>query len=457
MRDSEIQKIAFVGDYLPRKCGIATFTHDMYASVAGLYPDTECFVVPVNDRPEGYDYPLEVRFEIDEQDLDSYRRAADFLNFANTDVVCLQHEYGIYGGPAGSHILGLMRDLRMPVVTTLHTVLRDPDPDQRRVLIELAELSARVVVMTERAKAFLKEIYDVPESKIDLIAHGIPDTPFVDPNPFKVQFGVEGRLVALTFGLLSPNKGIEHMLRAVPEILKAFPNFTYIVLGATHPDLVREHGESYRLGLERLARELGIEGHVIFYNRFVKLNQLTEFIRAADIYVTPYLNVAQITSGTLAYSFGCGKAVVSTPYWHAEELLADGLGVIVPFADPPALAREICGLLRDEPRRLAMCMKAYELGREMIWDRSAQHYMESFQVTRLSKQVQSFKPLAVRTLAEQQAERPPWRLDHLTRMTDSTGMFQQIVALPHLEVAALGSLQTNLRRKPYFKSLDCCC
>jgi glycosyltransferase involved in cell wall biosynthesis len=371
MRTSEIRKIAFVGDYLPRKCGIATFTHDMYASVAGGFPDAECFVVPVNDRPEGYDYPPEVRFEIDEPDLESYCRAADFLNFANTDVVCLQHEYGIYGGAAGGHVLGLLRDLRMPVVTTLHTVLREPDIDQRRVLTQLAALSARVVVMTERASTFLREVYGVPEAKIDLIAHGIPDTPFVDPNLYKDQFGVAGRLVALTFGLLSPNKGIEHMLRAVPEILKSFPDFVYIVLGATHPGLVRDQGERYRLSLERLARELGIKKHVIFYNRFVELNELTEFIRAADVYVTPYLNPAQITSGTLAYSFGCGKPIVSTPYWHAEELLADGRGVLVPFADPKALAREICGLLRDEPRRRAMCEQAYRLGRGMIWEHSA--------------------------------------------------------------------------------------
>ncbi len=424
MRKSEIRKIAFVGDYLPRKCGIATFTHDMCDSVANRFPDTECFVVPVNDCHEGYDYPPEVRFEIQEQDLESYLRAADFLNFANTDVVCLQHEYGIYGGTAGSHILGLLRDLRMPVVTTLHTVLREPDADQRRVLMDLAAVSARVAVMTERARTFLQEIYGISDAKIDLIAHGIPDTPFVDPNPYKEQFGVEGRLVGLTFGLLSPNKGIEHMLRAVPEILKAFPNFVYLVLGATHPALVREHGESYRLGLERLARKLGIDKHVIFYNRFVELKELTEFIRAADIYVTPYLNPAQITSGTLAYSFGCGKPIVSTPYWHAEELLADGRGVIVPFADPKALAREICGLLGDEPRRAAMCEQAYRLGREMIWEQSAAHYMESFQKTRLGRQDQPFKPLAVRTLAEQQADLPDWRLDHLSRMTDATGMLQ---------------------------------
>jgi len=424
MPDSKIRKIAFVGDYLPRKCGIATFTHDMYASVAGRFPDAQCFVVPVNDRPEGYDYPPEVRFEIEEQDLESYRRAADFLNFANTDVVCLQHEYGIYGGVAGSHILGLLRDLRMPVVTTFHTVLREPDVDQRRVLKELAALSARVVVMTERARTFLRGIYGVPEAKIDLIAHGIPDTPFVDPDLYKDQFGVGGRLVALTFGLLSPNKGIEHMLRAVPEVHESFPDFVYIVLGATHPGLVREQGERYRLSLERLARDLGISKQVIFYNRFVELKELTEFIRAADVYVTPYLNPAQITSGTLAYSFGCGKAIVSTPYWHAEELLADGRGVLVPFADSGALAREICGLLRDEPRRNAMCEQAYRLGRGMIWAHSARLYMESFQQARLGRQDQPFKPLAVRTLAEQQAELPAWRLDHLARLTDATGMFQ---------------------------------
>jgi glycosyltransferase involved in cell wall biosynthesis len=424
MSTSEIRKIAFVGDYLPRKCGIATFTHDMYASVSSRFPDTECLVVPVNDQPEGYNYPPEVRFEIDEPDLESYQRAADFLNFANTDVVCLQHEYGIYGGAAGSHVLGLVRDLRMPVVTTCHTILREPDGNQRRVLTALAGLSARVVVMTERARMFLREIYSVPDAKIDVIAHGIPDTPFVDPNLYKDQFGVAGRQVALTFGLLSPAKGIEHMLQAVPTILESFPNFVYLVLGATHPALVRDQGERYRLSLERQARDLGIKKHVIFYNRFVELNELTEFIRAADVYVTPYLNAAQITSGTLAYSFGCGKAIVSTPYWHAEELLADGRGVLVGFADPRALAREICGLLSDEPRREAMCEQAYRLGREMIWEHSAEKYMQSFQRTRLGRQEQPVKPLAIRTLAEQQAELPDWRFDHLVRMTDSTGILQ---------------------------------
>ena len=317
MQHSDIRKVAFVGDYLPRKCGIATFTHDMHASIKARFPQAECFVVPVNDRREGYDYPPEVRFEIDEPDLEGYRRAADFLNFANTDVVCLQHEYGIFGGTAGGYVLNLVRDLLVPVVTTFHTVLQEPNDDQRRVLIELAALSARVVVMTEKARAFLEDIYNVPSAKIDVIAHGIPDVPFADPNPFKEQFDVSGRLVGLTFGLLSPNKGIEHVLRAIPAILEAIPNFVYVVVGATHPDLVRDQGERYRLSLERLARVLGIAKHVIFYNRFVELEELTQFIQASDVYLTPYLNRAQITSGTLAYAFGCGKAVVSTPYWHA--------------------------------------------------------------------------------------------------------------------------------------------
>jgi glycosyltransferase involved in cell wall biosynthesis len=423
-RNSEIQKIAFVGDYLPRKCGIATFTYDLCTSVATQYPGTDAFVVPINDVPQGYEYPAEVRFEIEEQEVDSYLRAADFLNFATTDIVSLQHEFGIFGGSAGSHIVRLLRDLRMPVVTTLHTVLRDPTADQRRVLSQIAELSARLVVMSERAAKFLRDVYGISDAKIDLIAHGIPDMPFVDPNFYKDQFGVEGRFVALTFGLLSPNKGIEQMLRAMPAILREFPNFVYIVLGATHPSLIREQGERYRISLERLAKDLGIKPNVSFYNRFVAIDELIEFIGMADIYITPYLNPAQITSGTLAYSFGCGKAVVSTPYWYAEELLADGRGVIVPFGDSSALAREICELLRDEPRRHAMRKKAYMLGREMIWSHVAHLYMESFQRARRSRLDVPYKPFAVRTLAEQPMDLPSWRLDHLVRMTDSAGMLQ---------------------------------
>lgn len=423
-RTSEIRKIAFLGDYLPRKCGIATYTHDLCTSVATQFPSADCFVVPVNDIPGGYDYPPEVRFEIEEKELESYLRAADFLNFSNADVVCLQHEYGIFGGPAGSHVLRLLRNLRMPIVTTLHTVLKEPGGDQRRVMDEILQISSRVIVMSEVARGFLKDVWKVPESKIDLIPHGIPDMPFVDPAFYKDQFGVEGKHVALTFGLLSPNKGIESMLEAMPAILEEFPDFVYIVLGATHPNLLREQGERYRIGLERLAKKLGIRENVSFYNRFVDLPELIEFIGVADIYVTPYLNPAQITSGTLAYAFGCGKAVVSTPYWHAEELLAEGRGVLVPFGDSAAIATAIRDLLRDGSRRHAMRKRGYLMGREMIWGRVAHQFVESFQQARRSRLDVPMRPLAVRTLAEQPLDLPGLRLDHLDRLSDSAGIIQ---------------------------------
>src|SRR5271166_6813472 len=266
---SKVRKIAFLGDHLPRKCGIATFTSDLLAAVANAHPQSQCFCVSVNDVKGGYDYPEVVRFEIEEQDLSSYLRAADFLNISNVDIVCLQHEFGIFGGLAGGHILAFLRELRMPVVTTLHTVLRDPRPDQRRVMQELISLSTRLVVMVERGRRMLHDIYDAPAAKIDLIAHGIPDVGFVDPTYFKDQFGVEGRVVLLTFGLLSPNKGIEYVLNALPDILAAFPDVVYIILGATHPNELREHGEAYRVSLELLAKKNKIEKNVIFCNQFV--------------------------------------------------------------------------------------------------------------------------------------------------------------------------------------------
>ncbi len=419
-RANLIKTIAFVGDYLPRKCGIATFTTDLCTSIAQQFPATDCLVASVSDAGHSYDYPREVRFDIHQDELASYHRAAEFLNVRNADITCLQHEYGIYGGIAGSHILGLLADLHMPVVTTFHTVLRDPNIDQRRVLAEIARISTRVVVMTERSRTFLCDRYDVPESKIDLIAHGIPDIPFVDPSYYKDKLDVGGKLVASTFGLISPNKGIEYMLQAMPAILREFPSFVYIMLGATHPNLLRTEGERYRNSLISLARELKISDNVIFDNRFVELEELTEFIIATDIYVTPYLNPAQSVSGTLAYSFGCGKAVVSTPYWHAEELLADGRGVLVPFSDSVALASAICDLLCDDQRRHAMRKNAYVLGREMVWSQVAQRYMETFENARHGRS----ESAPIQERAEATTALPPWKLDHWERLTDSTGIFQ---------------------------------
>lgn len=430
----QLRKIAFVSDYVPRKCGIATFTYDIRTAISTQYPDMEAIVVPVTDLEAGYAYPPEVRFEFQERDTEGYSQAADFLNFSNVDVVCMQHEFGIYGGPEGQHILGLLRNLQAPIVTTLHTVLREPNPDQRRVMAELDVLSSRLIVMSEKGRELLTSVYRVDPGKIDVIAHGIPDMPFVDPNFYKDQYGVEGRRVLLTFGLLSPNKGIEYVLRALPAVKEAYPDIVYIVLGATHPNLVREHGEIYRIGLERLAKDLGIQKNVVFYDRFVELEELKQFLGAADIYVTPYLHEAQITSGTLAYAFGCGKAVISTPYWHAVELLGDGRGVLVPFRDPRAIADAVKELLSDETRLHAMRKRAYMLGREMVWSNVAHRYVESFIEARKSRPAQRRASQPVRTLDAQGLALPRLKLDHLTRMTDGTGLIQHArYTLPRLE------------------------
>ena len=417
-------RIAFLGAYLPRLCGIATFTHDLCEAVAVAAPASQCFAGAVNDRIEVYDYPSRVRFELDEKDVDSYRRAADFLNFNNADVLCVQHEFGIYGGSAGSHLLALLKEVRMPVVTTLHTVLREPNPAQQKVMEELIRRSDRLVVMARKGAEILRETYGVPDTKVDLILHGIPDIPFVDSSIYKAQFGVEGRVVLLTFGLIGPGKGIEYAIEALPEIVKRHPNVVYLVLGATHPHLVAREGERYRLGLERLAEDRGVKEHVIFYNRFVSLDDLKEFIGATDIYVTPYLNQAQITSGTLAYVFGAGKAVVSTPYWHAQELLADGRGILVPFRDPQAIAEGVRAFLDDPGRLQETRENAYQIGREMIWPVVAQRYMESFQRARTERRAAPRSAFAGWTLASRPYALPPLRLDHIVRMSDGTGIIQ---------------------------------
>ncbi len=421
---SDFRKFAFVGNYLPRKCGIATFTHDLRNAVQEVLPGGQCSVISVSDSKEGYEYPDEVRFEIAEQEPDDYLRAAEYLNLLNVDCVSLQHEFGIYGGPSGSHILNLLRRLRMPFVTTLHTILKQPSVEQRRVMQELTSLSSRLVVMSDVGRAILKETYSVPERKIDVIPHGIPDMPFADPNFFKDQYSVEGRRVLLTFGLLSPNKGIEKVIEALPEIVTEFPDVVYIVLGATHPNLVRDHGEVYRESLQALAERLGVSENVRFFDQFVELEELKRFLGAADIYVTPYLNEAQITSGTLAYAFGCGKAVVSTPYWHAEELLADGRGVLVPFGDAGAMAHEICGLLRDESRRHAMRKRAYLSSRDMVWSKTAEHYLATFESARKSRSERPLKVVPKRTTESRELQLPELGFQHLKRMSDSTGLLQ---------------------------------
>ena len=421
---SPIKRIALIGNYLPRQCGIATFTTDLCEAIAAEHSGTTCIAVPVNDIEAGYAYPARVRFELTEKDIDSYRRGADFLNINNVDLVSLQHEYGIFGGRAGSHILALLRELRMPIVTTFHTILENPDPDQQRVLEEVAALSDRLVVMSKRGVEFLQTVYHVLPEKIDLIPHGIPDMPFVDPSFHKDLFGVEGKIVLLSFGLLSANKGIENVIAALPAIVARFPNVVYIILGATHPHVVRNEGETYRLSLQWLAQEKGVEGNVVFYNRFISLEELVEFIGAADIYITPYLNPAQIVSGTLAYTLGAGKAVVSTPYWYAEEMLAEERGALVPFRDPAALAEQVIDLLDNEAKRHAMRKRAYVYGRAMIWPQVARRYMESFDRARAERRHFIPSGFAAKALDKRPGELPPLKLDHLRRMTDETGMLQ---------------------------------
>jgi glycosyltransferase involved in cell wall biosynthesis len=434
IKKTNIKRVAFVGNYLPRMCGIATFTTDLSEAIAAEYPNTTCIALPVNDI-EGYDYPPRVRYELIEKDIDSYRRASDFLNINDVDIVCLQFEYGIFGGNAGSYIIALLSELRMPIVTTLHTILRDPSKEQRLVLEKVALLSDRLIVMSKRGSDFLQEIYNIPSAKIDLIHHGIPDVPFIDPSFHKDLFGVEGKIVLLSFGLISPSKGFENVISALPKILEQNPNVVYLIVGETHPHVKRQDGEAYRLSLQWLAQEKGVENNVFFYNRFVSIEELVQFISATDIYITPYLNEAQITSGTLAYTLGAGKAVISTPYWYAEEMLAEGRGVLVPFHDSEAISEQVIRLLNDEESRHAMRKKAYMLGRKMIWPVVAQSYMRSFQTARNERMYSTNIPVPiVKPISEKQGELPQLKLDHLLRMTDNTGMLQHsFFSVPNYE------------------------
>src|SRR5580765_8180323 len=372
-------RIAVIGNYLPRHCGIATFTTDLCAAISTECGSARLLALTVNDTEEGYDYPDRVRWSLTQDDVKSYQEAAEFLNFNNIDMVCLQHEYGIFGGLAGSHILSLLRRLKMPFTTTLHTVLREPNPDQRVVMEEIAALSDRLIVMSQQSSDILQEVFRVPAEKIDLIPHGIPDLPFTDPSFYKDGFGTEGKEVLLTFGLLSPNKGIENVIKAMPAILARHSNVVYMVSGVTHPHILRREGDKYREYLQSLARDLGVDASVIFRNRFVTPQEMVELIGAADIYITPYKHKAQVVSGTLAYALSAGKAIVSTPYLHALELLDDQRGALVPFDDPEAVAAKTVEFLDNSTARHAMRKRAYLYARDMVWSRVAQKYMNSFE------------------------------------------------------------------------------
>lgn len=420
-------RLAFVGNSLPRRCGIATFTNDLQHAVALSRPSSEAIIVAMNDGGQSYNYPPVVRVQINDEKLRDYTRAAEILNAGQFDAVSLQHEFGIFGGDAGANVLALLSRLNMPVVTTLHTVLSDPKPIQRRVLSDIVGISSKVVVMAEKAKDLLVSTYDVRARKIEVIPHGIPDVPYVPPEEAKLRLGFDGRPVILTFGLLSPNKGIEVMIDAMPAVLRAAPAAVYVVLGATHPNLVRSQGEVYRESLVARAHARGVENHVLFLDRFVDLATLLDFISMCDVYVTPYLTESQMTSGTLAYSFGLGKAVVSTPYWHARELLTGGRGVLVPFNDVATIGAEVAGLLTDHPRRESMRERAYAGSRAMTWARTAERYVSLFEDVRLATRPTVSASPSQSSLPGRSALPPTVQLCHLRLMSDDTGLLQHAI------------------------------
>ena len=419
-----LKSIVLVGNHLPRLCGIATFTTHLLESIALNVPDVDCWAVAMNDQQDGYHYPPQVRLEINQDQLGDYSLAAGLLNLNDVDVVCIQHEYGIFGGQRGSFILEFLSDLKMPIVTTLHTILKEPTDRERHIIVRLAELSDRLVVMSKRSVEFLRDIYRVEEEKIVLIHHGIPDVPLIESSNYKNKFDVSEKNVLLTFGLLSPGKGIETVIDALPEIVKKHPDVIYMVVGATHPNVKAEHGEDYRIGLHLRAKKLGVENHVVFHDHFVLDEDLLEFIGAADIYITPYLNEAQIISGTLAYALGMGKAVISTPFWHAQELLADGRGRLFPFHDHVQLASEVIDLLGHPDKLRVLRQKAYEYGRQMIWSHVARCYIETFEQARHHRLRKCVPESKLGPLGLRQQSLPEIKFDHLIRMTDGVGMLQ---------------------------------
>ena len=423
----QLQRVAFIGNHLPRRCGIATFTHDLHQAVSTERPDLETCVVAMTDPGRTYEYPPAVRFNIRDDVISDYLKAAERLNNAGFDVACLQHEYGIFGGEAGGNILQLLSRLDMPIVTTLHTVLSQPTPAQRDVMRQVIDASTKIIVMAEKGREFLRSVHDVPARKIEVIPHGIPDFPFLETHHAKAKVGFSGKTIILTFGLLSPNKGIETMLDAMPGIVKSCPNAVYVILGATHPNLVRDHGEAHRESLMARAQKLGIENHVVFFDQFVEQATLLDFISMCDVYVTPYLNEAQMTSGTLAYSFGLGKAVVSTPYWHAKELLADGRGILVPFADAEALTAEISALLTNDVRRQAMRERAYAASRSMTWAQTAKRYLTAFETAREHAAPTILLPVDRVASRSKGRALPEVRTDYFLSLCDDTGMLQHAV------------------------------
>lgn len=419
--------VSFISSYLPRRCGIATFTNDLITSFRKIDSENGIngSITALNDIPEGYKYNKDVKFEIRDKNINDYKEAAYFLNLSENRVINLQHEFGLYGGEAGAHILNLLENLKKPVVTTLHTVLSKPNDDQLKVVRELGRLSSYLVVQSNKAFNILTGVYAVPANKIVTIPHGAHDVPFIDTEYYKDKFKLEGKKVILTFGLLGPGKGIEDVINSLSIVLKTNPDFTYIVLGATHPNVKRHSGESYRLSLENLVKKNNLENNVLFINRFVDTEELLEFILMSDIYIAPYHNLQQITSGTLTYAVASGKAVISTNFWHAEELLAGEKGILYNPGDIDALAKSIKELLDDDIKRNKLRRNAYEAGRMFTWDKVAGEYYKIFQKS--SNEYSFTTNSLIQQKYKLMPSLPEVNLKHLRNLTDTTGILQHSV------------------------------
>ncbi len=411
-------KIACIGNYPPRECGIATFTRDLVESMERI-GRAECSVIAINDQEQNYPYPEKVRHVIRQNHQRDYLKAVKFINYSDAEVCILEHEFGIFGGDSGIYILPLIHRLEIPLIATLHTVLEKPSYNERAIIHEIGEKAEKIVVMSQRAVRFLIEIYGVQEDKIDLIEHGVPDLDLVRRDQYKRKFNLEDKKALFTFGLLSRSKGIETVIQALPEVVREHPDVMYIVLGKTHPAVLRVSGEEYRNYLKRLVEKNDLREHVYFYNRFVGETELFEYLSAIDIYITPYLNEAQITSGTLAYAVGAGAAVISTPYWHAQELLAEGRGRLFGFNDSNALAGILNELLDDPSVLSELRRKAYAYGRRMIWPIVGKQY-----VGLLREVITSYPEVRVKKAVVDPLVLPPFDLTHIKQLTDDTGIIQ---------------------------------
>jgi glycosyltransferase involved in cell wall biosynthesis len=417
-------KIGFISTYIPRECGIGTFTNDIVNNISKLHKVSEqenpnTLVVAISDKDNFYSYPAEVKFEINQQNRKNYINAAHFLNNSDIDIVNIQHEFGIFGGYDGNFILDTVENLRKPIVTTFHTVLENPSAGQKTVVEQMASNSVYVVVLAKRAINILKTVYKIPEKKIIFIEHGAPNVSFMDSSYYKSDFNASGRKIILTFGLINPNKGIEYGIKAISNIVKKHPNVLYIILGTTHPEVRKQFGEEYRLSLELLVKKLGIENNVEFFNYFVTKKELIKFLIASDIYLTPYLSKEQIVSGTLAYALTCGKALISTPYWYAEELLADKRGILVPFKDENAISDAVIKLLEDEKQFSQYRKNAYDYGREFVWENVAEKFENAF-----IRAIENYSDTMKTARAVKRTILPEINLNHFKIMTDDTGIFQ---------------------------------